>query len=151
MLVMGDTVNLASRLESANNFYGTRCLAVQATIAAAAQAVEAREIDNWWSSGCTRPQTVFEIMGRAIAFGRPDPHCEPTMPKRLAAYRARHWDDATSGFKSSAGARSADGPCMVLLTRVENLRENPPGADWDGSWRLDQKSPATGPSEVSRP
>ena len=63
--VMGDTVNLASRLESANKFYGTRCLVSQATIAAADQAVEAREIDRLVVAGQTRPQIVFELMGRA--------------------------------------------------------------------------------------
>jgi hypothetical protein len=40
---------------------------------------------------------------------------------------------------------------MVLLTRVESLRDNPPPADWDGLWRLDQKNPATQPTEVGRP
>src|ERR1700755_432979 len=49
--VMGDTVNLASRLESANKVYGTRCLVSQATISAVAQAVEAREIDRLFVSG----------------------------------------------------------------------------------------------------
>ena len=149
--VMGDTVNLASRLESANKFYGTRCLVAQATIAAAAQAVEAREIDNLVVTGQTRPQTVFEIMGRAGELSADQTALRAHYAEGLAAYRARHWDDATSGFKAALAAAPGDGPCMVLLTRVENLRENPPGADWDGSWRLDQKSPATGPSEVSRP
>src|SRR4029079_11327472 len=63
--VMGDTVNLASRLESANKVYGTRCLVSQATIAAAAEAVESREVDSVVVAGQSRPQVVFEIMGRA--------------------------------------------------------------------------------------
>ncbi len=54
-IVMGDTVNLTSRLESADKFSGTRCLAAQATVAAAAQAAEAREIDNLVVAGQTRP------------------------------------------------------------------------------------------------
>ena len=63
--VMGDTVNLASRLESANKFYGTQCLVAEATIAAAGDAVEAREIDRVVVLGQTQPQVVFDVVGRA--------------------------------------------------------------------------------------
>ena len=148
--VMGDTVNLASRLESANKFYGTRCLVSQATIAAAAQAVEAREIDRLVVAGQTRPQIVFEIMGRAGELSAEQIALRAHYSEGLAAYRARHWDEATSALKAALAATPGDGPCMVLLTRVESLRDNPPPADWDGSWRLDQKSPATGPTDVGR-
>ena len=149
--VMGDTVNLASRLESANKFYGTRCLVSQATIAAAAQAVEAREIDRLVVAGQTRPQIVFEIMGRGGELSADQIASRAHYSDGLAAYRARHWDEATSALKAALAAAPGDGPCMVLLTRVESLRDNPPPADWDGSWRLDQKNPATGPTEVGRP
>jgi class 3 adenylate cyclase len=141
--VMGDTVNLASRLESANKFYGTRCLVSQATIAAAAQAVEAREIDRLVVAGQTRPQIVFEIMGRGGELSPEQIALRAHYSDGLAAYRARHWDEATSALKAALAAAPGDGPCMVLLTRVESLRDNPPPADWDGSWRLDQKNPAT--------
>ena len=149
--VMGDTVNLASRLESANKFYGTRCLVSQATISAADQAVEAREIDRLVVAGQTRPQIVFEIMGRAGELSAEQIALRAHYSDGLAAYRARHWDEATSAFKAALAAAPGDGPCMVLLARAERLGDNPPSADWDGSWHLDQKSPATGPSEVSRP
>ena len=148
--VMGDTVNLASRLESANKFYGTRCLVSQATIAAAAQAVEAREIDRLVVAGQTRPQIVFEIMGRGGELSAEQIALRAHYSEGLAAYRARHWDEATSALKAALAAAPGDGPCMVLLTRVESLRDNPPPADWDGSWRLDQKNPATGPTDVGR-
>ena len=149
--VMGDTVNLASRLESANKFYGTRCLVSHATISAAAQAVEAREIDRLVVAGQTRPQIVFEIMGRAGELSAEQIALRAHYSDGLAAYRARHWDEATSAFKAALAAAPGDGPCMALLARAERLRDNPPSADWDGSWHLDQKSPATGPSEVSGP
>jgi adenylate cyclase len=149
--VMGDTVNLASRLESANKFYGTRCLVSQATISAAAQAVEAREIDRLVVAGQTRPQIVFEIMGRGGELSAEQIALRAHYSDGLAAYRARRWDEATSALKAALAASPGDGPCMVLLTRTESLRDNPPPADWDGSWHLDQKNPATGPTEVGRP
>ncbi len=61
--VMGDTVNLASRLEGANKEYGGRILVSEATITSASDAIEAREIDRVVTLGQTRPQAVFEIMG----------------------------------------------------------------------------------------
>ena len=102
--VMGDTVNLASRLESANKFYGTRCLVSQATIAAAAQAVEAREIDRLVVAGQTRPQIVFEIMGRAGELSAEQIALRAHYSEGLAAYRARHWDEATSALKAALAA-----------------------------------------------
>jgi class 3 adenylate cyclase len=149
--VMGDTVNLASRLESANKLYGTRCLVSQATIAAAAQAVEAREIDRLVVAGQSRPQIVFEIMGRGGELSAEQITLRAHYSEGLAAYRACHWDEATTALKAALAVAPGDGPCMVLLNRVENLRDNPPGADWDGSWRLDQKNPGTVPVEVGRP
>jgi adenylate cyclase len=148
--VMGDTVNLASRLESANKVYGTRCLVTQATIAAAGPAVEAREIDRLVVAGQTRPQTVFEIMGRGGELSAEQIALRGHYSEGLAAYRARHWDEATSALEAALAAAPGDGPCIVLA-RAESLRDNPPSAGWDGSWHLDQKSRATGPSEVGRP
>src|SRR5213078_1199011 len=62
--VMGDTVNLASRLEGANKIYGSRSLVSETTIAAAGPAIEARELDRLVVVGQTSSQRVFEIMGR---------------------------------------------------------------------------------------
>jgi class 3 adenylate cyclase len=61
--VMGDSVNLASRLEGANKNYGTRSLASESTVAAAGGAVERREIDRLVVVGQSHPQGVHEIMG----------------------------------------------------------------------------------------
>src|SRR5215472_1069658 len=92
--VMGDAVNLASRLESANKFYGTQCLVAEATIAATEKAVETREIDRLVVVGQTQPQVVFEIMGRAGELSAEQTALRTHYSDGLAAYRARRWDDA---------------------------------------------------------
>jgi len=137
--VIGDTVNLASRLESANKIYGTRCLISEATIAAADGAVEAREIDRVVVVGQTQPQAVFEIMGRAGELSAQQFLLRSHYSEGLTAYRARRWDEANNAFNKALDAVPSDGPSLALLSRVKSLRNNPPAADWDGSWRLDQK------------
>jgi adenylate cyclase len=137
--VIGDTVNLASRLESANKIYGTRCLISEATIAAADCAVEAREIDRVVVVGQTQPQAVFEIMGRAGELSAQQVLLRSHYSEGLTAYRARRWDEANNAFNMALDAVPSDGPSLALLSRVKSLRNNPPAADWDGSWRLDQK------------
>jgi hypothetical protein len=57
----------------------------------------------------------------------------------LAAYRARRWEEARRAFQAALEAVPGDGPSMAMAQRVENFQANPPPADWDGSWRLDQK------------
>ena len=137
--VMGDTVNLASRLEGANKIYSSRSLVSEATVAAAGAAIEAREIDRLVVVGQTSPQVVFEIMGRKGELTPDQLLLRTRYSKGLAAYRARNWDEARRAFNAALEAVPADGPSTTLAMRVESLQANPPAADWDGSWYLDHK------------
>jgi adenylate cyclase len=137
--VMGDAVNLASRLENANKIYGSHSLASEAAIKAAGDAVEAREVDRVIVVGQTHPETVFEIIGRAGELTEQQLVLQTRYADGLAAYRARRWDDARRSFRAALEAVPGDGPSKAMAERVENFSANPPPADWDGAWRLDQK------------
>jgi class 3 adenylate cyclase len=135
--VMGDTVNLASRLEGANKAYGSRCLISEAT--AIAEGIEVREIDRLIVVGQTQAQTVFEIMGRAGALTSQQEELRKSYAEGLAAYRARRWDDAKSAFARALEVVPGDGPSMTLAARIESLAQSSPPEDWDGSWQLEHK------------
>ena len=137
--VMGDTVNLASRLEGANKIYSSRSLVSETTVAAAGAAIEAREIDRLVVVGQTSPQVVFEIMGRKGELTPDQLLLRTRYSEGLAAYRARNWDEARRAFNAALEAVPADGPSTTLAMRVESLQANPPAADWEGSWYLDHK------------
>jgi adenylate cyclase len=137
--VMGDAVNLASRLEAANKIYGSRALISETTMAAAGATIEVREIDRVMVLGQSRPQTVFEIMGRRGELAPDQDLLRTRYSEGLAAYRARQWSEAQSALKAALETAPGDGPSQTLLDRIATMESNPPAADWDGSWRLDQK------------
>jgi class 3 adenylate cyclase len=137
--VMGDTVNLASRLEGANKAYGGRVLVSAATIAGADDAIEAREIDRVVLLGQTQAQAVFEIMGRKGELTPAQVELRTRFSEGLAAYRARRWDEALRAFAAALESVPNDGPSMIFIKRIDSLMKTPPGEDWDGSWRLEQK------------
>jgi class 3 adenylate cyclase len=137
--VMGDTVNLASRLEMANKIYGSHSLVSEATIAAAGSAIEAREIDRLVVVGQTVAQTVFEIIGREGELNEKQLTMRSWYLEGLTAYRARNWDEARRAFQSALEVVPGDGPSMTLLRRIETFEVNPPAEEWDGSWQLDHK------------
>jgi class 3 adenylate cyclase len=137
--VMGDAVNLASRLEGANKIYGSHSLASGPAIEAAGDAIEAREIDRVVVAGQSHSETVFEIMGRKGELGEKLLALRERYAEGLDAYRARRWDDARQAFSAALEAVPGDGPSLALARRVEDFQANPPPADWDGAWRLDQK------------
>jgi adenylate cyclase len=137
--VMGDTVNLASRLEAANKEYGTRSLLSEATVTAAGGAVEAREIDRLVVLGQTRPQAVFEVLAKKDALTANQIALRDRYAEGLAAYRACRWAEARKAFNAALEAVPGDGPSLTLLGRVETFQHNPPSADWDGAWRMDHK------------
>jgi adenylate cyclase len=137
--VMGDAVNLASRLEGANKVYGSHSLVSEPTTKAAGDAIAFREIDRLVAVGQTHPEAVFEIMGRKDELDETLLRVQERYAEGLAAYRARRWDDAREAFSAALEAAPGDGPSMALIERIDGFRINPPPADWNGAWHLDQK------------
>ena len=137
--VMGDTVNLAARLEAANKLYGSRSLIAEATVAKTDEAIQFREIDRLMVAGQTNPQAVFELLGRKDELTPKQGLLRTRYADALAAYRAQRWDQARAAFHAVLEAVPTDGPSLALLSRIDHLQGHPPGADWDGSWRLENK------------
>jgi class 3 adenylate cyclase len=137
--VMGDAVNLASRLEGANKIYGSHSLVSERTIALAGDVIEFREIDRLVVVGQNHAETVFDIMGRKAELAPEQTVLLQRYSEGLAAYRARNWDDARQAFSAALAAVPGDGPSSAFIKRIGDLQANPPAADWDGAWLLDQK------------
>ncbi|HEV3162012.1 MAG TPA: adenylate/guanylate cyclase domain-containing protein [Xanthobacteraceae bacterium] len=137
--VMGDTVNLAARLEAANKLYGTRSLIAEATVAKTDNAIQFREIDRLMVAGQTQPQAVFELLGRKDELTAKQDLLRTRYADGLLAYRAQRWDEARAAFHAVLEAVPTDGPSATLLSRIDHLQQHAPGADWDGSWRLENK------------
>jgi class 3 adenylate cyclase len=137
--VMGDTVNLASRLEGANKLYGCRILASESTIAAADTAIEVREIDRVALVGQNQPQAIYEIMGRKGALTPQQIEVRTRYNEGLKAYRNKHWEEARAAFNAAQAAVPSDGPSATMLKRIEAFAAAPPSNTWDGAWRVDQK------------
>ena len=136
--VMGDVVNLASRLEGANKAYGTRNLISEKTIAGAGAAIEVREIDRVVVQGQTRAEAVFEILGRKGELTSQQLSSRDSYLEGLAAYRERRWDDALRALDASLEAMPGDGPSMALLKRIEGFKAKPPPQEWEGSWHIEK-------------
>jgi adenylate cyclase len=89
--------------------------------------------------GQSHSEAVFEIMGSKDELDENQLRLRERYAEGLAAYRARRWDEARQAFEAALDAAPGDGPSMAMARRVTHFQTTPPGADWDGAWRLDQK------------
>ena len=132
--VIGDTVNLASRLEQANKFYGTRILVSETTRNLAGDTLAFREIDSLRVAGKLEPVRVYELLGLAAELGEGDRQRAQAYEAGLARYRAQEWDTAEAAFRECLAIEPKDQPSRVMLERVAAFRQAPPEAGWDGVW-----------------
>lgn len=137
--VLGDTVNLGSRLEGANKQYGTQVLISGETELMARGAVETREIDVIAVKGKTDPIHIFELLCRAGELDETRSKLKESFEQGLERYRARDWKDADALFRRCLQILPGDGPSAVYVQRVEAFLLNPPEQNWDGVWRLSSK------------
>jgi adenylate cyclase len=137
--VMGDTVNLASRLENVNRIYGTQILASEATACAAGKDFLFREVDALVVKGKTESSKVFELLGLAVDEVEATQQLSERFAVALSAYRRQDWNLAEKELQSCLEIQAGDGPSKVLMERIAHFREWPPGSNWDGAFQLDSK------------
>jgi class 3 adenylate cyclase len=137
--VIGDTVNLASRLEGANKVYGTQTLMTAETNALLNQNIVTREIDVILVPGKNEPKNVFEIMGMTGMLTPALTELKEKYAEGLALFRKRDWENATNAFNRCLELNASDGPSSVFIKRIEYFKMNPPEADWDGTWVIKEK------------
>jgi adenylate cyclase len=120
--VIGDTVNLASRLEGANNAYGTSILVDEGTFQLAQNDVEGREIDFLTVLGKVEPVRAYEIMAPAGCLSAAQNELRGLFAEGLAAYRVRDWDTSEQRFAQCIAVMPNDGPAAVFRRRTEFMR-----------------------------
>ena len=136
--VMGDTVNLASRVEGAAKVYGTSSLVTDATATAAAGAVPLRELDWLRVKGRGEAVAVFEVLlDEGPEFARDE--ALRAYAKGLEQYRARAFDEAAAQFEAALAIMPHDGPSHEMRERCRAYAATPPPADWRGDHVLTSK------------
>ncbi|MBI3893302.1 MAG: GAF domain-containing protein, partial [Candidatus Wallbacteria bacterium] len=137
---IGDGVNLASRLESANKYYGTEVLISEFTFAKAADECRVREIDRVKVKGKHQGVTVYQLLGMR------DAKFDEAREAMLGAYDegmrwggAHHFEKAHRCFIRAVEINPKDRPSNLWLERTAEMIKNPPPDDWDGSFELKEK------------
>jgi adenylate cyclase len=136
--VIGDNVNLGSRLEGLNKLYGSHIIASEATALEAGEAVTARELDLVRVKGRRLPVRIFEILAPGSERAAWAVLAE-RFAAGLAAYRDGRWDDAMSAFSAALALRPDDGPTHLYLKRCRQMAAQFPVTAWDGVTDVDAK------------
>lgn len=137
--VMGDSVNLGSRLEGINKEYGTNIIVSQFTAAKVHNEFVLRELDAVRVKGKKEPVHIYELIAVKTPGWEQQYQYARGFEYGLNQYRQQQWDQAETTFKQVLALRPNDGPATHYLERVEYLREHSPGADWDGVWTMKTK------------
>jgi adenylate cyclase len=125
--VVGDGVNLAARLETANKVYGTSLLVSASTMALLRDRYHSREIDLLRVKGRAQPVAIHEVFAT-----EPDSALLQSYAAGLAAYRRGEWSLAVEAFDAALRVRPDDTPSSVMRARALSYADRLPPIDWDG-------------------
>ena len=134
--VIGDTVNLASRLEGTAKYYGITYLVGEATYSSASDICRYRELDKIRVVGKQLPVTIYEPQ---VGVGALSGSELERFDSALQLYRARSWREARSIFQELATESPHDKPTQLYIERCDYFIEHPPVADWDGVFNRAEK------------
>ncbi|MBM4274113.1 MAG: adenylate/guanylate cyclase domain-containing protein [Deltaproteobacteria bacterium] len=135
---VGDNVNLASRLEGLNKYYGTSIIISQATAEALDGILIIRDLDRVRVKGKGQASGIFEVMGE----GEPSPELARFLElyhQGLALYRERQWRESAPIFQTALELRPRDPLSSRYLKLALNYLETAPGPEWEAVTRMDEK------------
>ena len=140
--LIGDTVNVASRLEGLTKQYGVPIIAGNA-LAKQLDGFALLELDIVRVVGRDAPERIFALLGDESMVGQPDfERLATAHAAMLAAYRTQRWDDAEAALERGAveyDAFDIGGLCGLYRERIAALRADPPSRDWDGVFQATRK------------
>ncbi|MDD2275502.1 MAG: adenylate/guanylate cyclase domain-containing protein [Smithellaceae bacterium] len=136
--VMGDMVNLGSRLEGINKEYGTNIIISEFTYDKVKDAMCCRELDGVRVKGKLKPVNIYELLGEKKDEAAFKDLLEG-FARGLALYREAKWDEAIAAFEGVLASRPNDYPSKMYIERCKNLKENPPAEPWDGVFVMTKK------------
>jgi adenylate cyclase len=136
--IMGDNVNLASRLEGINKQFGTRLVISEATYQLVREHLVARELDLIRVKGKMKPVKIFELLGPVAEVDRFRDQID-RFHKGLEAYRNGQWETAVETFQELTFDYPGDGPSHVFVKRCHDLLTEPPEGSWDGVYVMKTK------------
>ena len=128
--VIGDAVNVASRLEAVNKRYGTEILIGEDTRAAAGDVILVRRLDWVAVYGRTQGLAVYELLGMADHGALRQPEWVTAYEAGLDAYARRDWSGAAELFESAIAIRGDDLPSQIFVERCRKYLASPPPEDW---------------------
>ncbi|MBS1153490.1 MAG: adenylate cyclase, partial [Myxococcaceae bacterium] len=136
--VMGDAVNLASRLEGTNKEYETRIIISEGTWNHVKGQVICRRLGAVRVKGKRKPVRIYEVKGLGTPEG-PMAAAIDAFENALDAYAEQRWDDAEQGFKAVFAAWPDDPPARRYLEELVHLKLRPPAPGWDGVYTATTK------------
>ncbi|MER3446904.1 MAG: hypothetical protein C4291_08715 [Candidatus Dadabacteria bacterium] len=137
--VIGDEVNLASRLEGANKIYGTQILILEKTYELANEKIVGRELDIIRVVGKSQPVRIYELVSEK---GKSDDRGIGILEKfqlGINLYRERKWKESTEYFQKILDLDPNDKPSQEYLRRCKEYENSPPPPDWQGVFELKSK------------
>jgi len=136
--VMGDAVNLGSRLEGITKQYGADIIIGEAT-KARITGVVCREIDRVRVKGKDEPVAIYQPLGLEGQVDQAKIDEISVWYQALKFYRSQQWDEAETQLLNLKKGTADSGLYDEFLDRIVHLREEPPGSDWDGVWKFETK------------
>jgi len=138
--VIGDAVNLGSRIEGANKTYGTRIMVSERTQELVKNEMLCRELDLLIVKGKTKPIRVFELVGeKSSGIAQSILQAIEIYCNGLHLYRERKFEEAKRVFAQALSMKPDDGPSKLYIKRCDEFITNPPPPDWNGVYEMKTK------------
>lgn len=135
--VIGDEVNLSSRLEGANKYYSTEILVGHRTYELAKEGFVFRPVDFVRVKGKHKAVAVYELMGRKGEKNKEELVGRYNIAMEL--YKNRNFEEAELAFYKMLEDYPKDGPIMIYIERIKEYKINPPDENWDYSYTMTTK------------
>lgn len=135
---IGDNVNLASRLEGLNKYYGTKILITENTNKTVKDKFETRKLDVVKVKGKKKPILIFELLSKKDGLSKKHLEFINLFEAGLDLYLKKKWKSAIATFQEGLKLMD-DNASHIFITRCKELIKNPPPNDWKGVWEMKTK------------